>query len=121
MDWEAELAVVGGAGPRRVSDQDGRPERSRGFTVLNDVTVRDWQYRTPEWPQGKTFEATTPLGPWWVMAAKASRKDCCRCRAGCEPRHLITSKASCKGLRPGRTGRGERPGSVESIEEGPIR
>ena len=34
-----------------------------GFAVLNDVTMRDWQYRSVEWLQGKTFEATTPFGP----------------------------------------------------------
>jgi acylpyruvate hydrolase len=34
--------------------------------VLNDVTTRDWQYRSPEWLQGKTFEATTPFGPYLV-------------------------------------------------------
>jgi acylpyruvate hydrolase len=31
--------------------------------VLNDVTMRDWQYRTTQWLQGKSFEATTPVGP----------------------------------------------------------
>ena len=31
--------------------------------MLNDVTMRDWQYRTPQWLQGKTFEASTPIGP----------------------------------------------------------
>nr|WP_256259486.1 fumarylacetoacetate hydrolase family protein [Streptomyces mirabilis] len=31
--------------------------------MLNDVSARDWQFRTPEWHQGKTFEATTPVGP----------------------------------------------------------
>jgi ABC-type Fe3+/spermidine/putrescine transport system ATPase subunit len=35
-----------------------------GYTVLNDVSMRDWQNRTVEWLQGKTFEATTPVGPW---------------------------------------------------------
>ena len=34
--------------------------------MLNDVTCRDWQYRTLEWLQGKSWEATTPLGPWLV-------------------------------------------------------
>ena len=34
-----------------------------GFAVLNDVTMRDWQYRTQQWLQGKTFEHTTPFGP----------------------------------------------------------
>ena len=36
--------------------------------MLNDVTARDWQYRTTQWDQGKTFEATTPIGPWLVTA-----------------------------------------------------
>jgi acylpyruvate hydrolase len=31
--------------------------------VLNDITMRDWQYRSPMWLQGKTFEGTTPVGP----------------------------------------------------------
>ena len=35
-----------------------------GFTVLNDITCRDWQFRTREWLQGKNWEATTPVGPW---------------------------------------------------------
>ena len=34
--------------------------------MLNDVTCRDWQFRTREWLQGKNWEATTPLGPWLV-------------------------------------------------------
>ena len=37
-----------------------------GFSILNDVTMRDWQFRTPQWLQGKTFEASTPLGPYLV-------------------------------------------------------
>lgn len=61
-DWEAELALVVGATVRRAT-----PERASaaiaGFTVLNDVTMRDWQYRSPQWLQGKTFERTTPFGP----------------------------------------------------------
>jgi acylpyruvate hydrolase len=62
VDWEAELAVVIGQTVRRASDDDAAGAIA-GFAVLNDVTMRDWQYRTTEWMQGKTFEATTPLGP----------------------------------------------------------
>jgi acylpyruvate hydrolase len=62
VDWEAELAVVIGR-PVRRADEDAATEAIAGFAVLNDVTMRDWQYRTTEWTQGKTFEATTPLGP----------------------------------------------------------
>ncbi len=62
VDWEAELAVVIGDTVRRADDETA-PAAIAGFTVMNDVTMRDWQFRTREWLQGKTFEATTPLGP----------------------------------------------------------
>ncbi len=62
MDWEAELAVVIGRSVRR-ADADAATAAIAGFTAINDVTMRDWQYRTPQWLQGKTFESTTPLGP----------------------------------------------------------
>ena len=62
VDWEAELAVVIGATVRRASS-DRAAAAIAGFAVLNDVTMRDWQYRTPQWLQGKTFERTTPFGP----------------------------------------------------------
>ena len=60
-DWEAELAVVIGAPVRHAGAATAAA--IAGYTVLNDVTARDWQYRTPQWLQGKTFEATTPFGP----------------------------------------------------------
>jgi acylpyruvate hydrolase len=65
VDWEAELAVVVGAPVRRADDAEAEAAIA-GFAVLNDVTMRDWQYRTLQWLQGKTFEATTPFGPQLV-------------------------------------------------------
>ncbi|MET7518661.1 fumarylacetoacetate hydrolase family protein [Streptomyces sp. NPDC005480] len=62
VDWEAELAVVIGRTVRRADEQEAA-DAIAGFTVMNDVTMRDWQFRTKEWLQGKTFEGTTPLGP----------------------------------------------------------
>ena len=62
MDWEAELVVVIGHAVRR-ADEEQAVAAIAGFTVMNDVTMRDWQFRTREWLQGKTFEGTTPLGP----------------------------------------------------------
>lgn len=62
VDWEAELAVVIGTPVRRASAEEAEAAIA-GFTVLNDVSMRDWQFRTKEWLQGKTFEATTPVGP----------------------------------------------------------
>ncbi|MFY1638035.1 fumarylacetoacetate hydrolase family protein [Solwaraspora sp. WMMB335] len=65
MDWEAELAVVIGT-PVRHASAGQAAAAIAGYTVLNDVTARDWQYRTPQWLAGKTFEASTPFGPCLV-------------------------------------------------------
>lgn len=62
VDWEAELAVVIGRTARRVP-ADEAADAIAGYSVINDVTMRDYQYRTPEWFQGKTFEGTAPFGP----------------------------------------------------------
>ena len=62
LDWEAELAVVVG---RQIRDADQAQARAAiaGYTVANDVSVRDWQRRTSQWFQGKAWDATTPIGP----------------------------------------------------------
>jgi acylpyruvate hydrolase len=70
VDWEAELAVVIGARVRH-ADEATAEAAIAGYTVLNDVTARDWQYRTLQWLQGKTFEATTPIGPELVTPDEA--------------------------------------------------
>ncbi|WP_274911051.1 fumarylacetoacetate hydrolase family protein [Streptomyces sp. WZ-12] len=63
VDWEAELVAVVGQRVRR-ADRATAEAAIAGYTILNDVTLRDWQFRTREWLQGKTWEATTPLGPY---------------------------------------------------------
>ena len=65
VDWEAELVVVIGRAARHVSVADA-PRYIAGYTIMNDVSVRDWQRRTSQFLQGKTFESSTPLGPWLV-------------------------------------------------------
>jgi acylpyruvate hydrolase len=65
LDWEAELAVVVGRQVRRADETEAEAAIA-GFTVLNDVTCRDWQFRTREWLQGKNWDSTTPLGPFLV-------------------------------------------------------
>ena len=76
MDWEAELAVVVGSAVRHADEETAR-EAIAGFTIVNDVTARDWQSRTQQWLQGKTFESTTPVGPWLVTPEEAgSGLDC---------------------------------------------
>lgn len=67
VDWEAEMVAVIG---RHVRDEDEESAASAiaGFTVGNDVSVRDWQARTSQWLQGKCFEASTPVGPVLLTA-----------------------------------------------------
>ncbi|MFF5343667.1 fumarylacetoacetate hydrolase family protein [Streptomyces althioticus] len=65
LDWEVELAVVVGKRVRR-ADERQAADAVAGFTVMNDISARDWQFRTIEWTQGKIWEATTPVGPYVV-------------------------------------------------------
>lgn len=62
VDWEGELAVVIGTTVRRASAEEAQAAIA-GYSVLNDVTMRDYQYRTAQWFQGKTWEHSTPFGP----------------------------------------------------------
>jgi acylpyruvate hydrolase len=74
VDWEVELAVVIGAALRHAEPEQAAAAIA-GYTVANDVSVRDWQRRTPQWLQGKTFERTTPLGPALVTADEIDAGD----------------------------------------------
>lgn len=65
IDWEAELAIVIGT-PLRHGNAAQAMAAIGGFTVLNDVSVRDYQRRTTQFLAGKTFEGMTPLGPHLV-------------------------------------------------------
>jgi acylpyruvate hydrolase len=65
VDWEAELGVVIGRPARWVGEAEAL-DYVAGYTVANDVSVRDWQRRTTQYLQGKTFEGSTPVGPWLV-------------------------------------------------------
>lgn len=67
VDWEAELAVVVGTELSQAT-LDEAAGGIAGYTVANDVSMRDWQNRTLQWFQGKTFDASTPIGPVMVSA-----------------------------------------------------
>ena len=62
VDWESELAVVIGKKGRRIAEADAAGHIA-GYAVLNDVSMRDYQFRTIQWLQGKTWEKSTPFGP----------------------------------------------------------
>jgi 2-keto-4-pentenoate hydratase/2-oxohepta-3-ene-1,7-dioic acid hydratase in catechol pathway len=62
VDYEGELAMVVGRRCRYVT-VDRALEAIAGFTVMNDVSVRDWQWRTPSFTMGKSFDTHGPMGP----------------------------------------------------------
>jgi acylpyruvate hydrolase len=65
IDWEAELAIVIGANVRRADPAEAAGAIA-GYTVANDVSVRDYQFRTSQWLQGKAWDSMTPVGPYLV-------------------------------------------------------
>ena len=67
VDYEGELALVIGKRCRHVPI-DRAKDVIYGYTIANDVSVRDWQFRSPTFTLGKSFDTHGPLGPWLVTA-----------------------------------------------------
>ena len=67
LDYEGELGVVIGRRCRHVP-RERAAEVVAGYLVVNDVSVRDWQLRTPTWTMGKSFDTHCPIGPWITTA-----------------------------------------------------
>jgi len=65
LDYEGELGIVIGKYCRHVP-RDRAQEVIAGYTVINDVSVRDWQIRVPTFTMGKSFDTHCPMGPWIV-------------------------------------------------------
>jgi 2-keto-4-pentenoate hydratase/2-oxohepta-3-ene-1,7-dioic acid hydratase in catechol pathway len=66
-DYEAEFAVVVGKGGRHIQEEAWR-EHVFGYTIVNDVSARDFQMATSQWMIGKTFDTFAPMGPVIVSA-----------------------------------------------------
>jgi 2-keto-4-pentenoate hydratase/2-oxohepta-3-ene-1,7-dioic acid hydratase in catechol pathway len=66
-DYEAEFAVVIGKGGRHIPEDRWR-DHVFGYTIMNDVSARDFQMATSQWMIGKTFDTFAPLGPAIVTA-----------------------------------------------------
>ena len=65
LDYEGEFGIVIGKSCRHVP-KDRTREVIAGYTICNDVSVRDWQVRTPTLTLGKSFDTHGPIGPWIV-------------------------------------------------------
>jgi 2-keto-4-pentenoate hydratase/2-oxohepta-3-ene-1,7-dioic acid hydratase in catechol pathway len=67
LDYEAELGVVIGKRGRHIP-RSSAADWVWGYTIINDVTARDWQQRHKQWFLGKSFDSFCPMGPWLVTA-----------------------------------------------------
>lgn len=67
LDYEVELAAVIGAPAKGVNKADAL-NHVFGYCVANDVSARDWQFHTPTFTMGKSFDTHGPIGPWLVTA-----------------------------------------------------
>ena len=67
VDWEAELAVIIGKGGRHIREEDAL-SHVFGYTVLNDVSARDIQFRHKQYFLGKSLDGYCPMGPWIITA-----------------------------------------------------
>ena len=80
LDYEVELAAVIGRRAKSVSEADA-PGYVFGYLVANDVSARDWQFHTPTFTMGKSFDTHGPIGPWIVTADEVADPHALRLRA----------------------------------------
>ncbi len=71
VDWEGELAVVIGKHGRHVRKEQAM-DYVAGYSIFNDVTVRDYQFRTTQYTEGKNFHASGPFGPFLALTDEIS-------------------------------------------------
>ena len=67
FDYEGELVAVIGEGGRHISKARAL-DHVAGYSIFNDVSVRDYQFKSPQWTVGKNFDGTGPFGPAFVTA-----------------------------------------------------
>jgi acylpyruvate hydrolase len=74
VDYEAEVAFVIGRRAKDVPEAEALSYVA-GYTLLNDLSARDYQFMTPQWLPGKVFDGSAPLGPALVTADEAGPPD----------------------------------------------
>jgi 2-keto-4-pentenoate hydratase/2-oxohepta-3-ene-1,7-dioic acid hydratase in catechol pathway len=67
LDYEGEMAVILGAGGRHIPKERAL-EYVAGYSVFNDGSVREYQFKAPQWTVGKNFDGTGAFGPTFVTA-----------------------------------------------------
>jgi 2-keto-4-pentenoate hydratase/2-oxohepta-3-ene-1,7-dioic acid hydratase in catechol pathway len=69
LDWESELVVVIGRRGRRIAEADAL-EHVAGYSIFNEASLRDFQFRTSQFTFGKNFDNTGAFGPWLITPDK---------------------------------------------------
>lgn len=69
LDYEGEIVAVIGKPGRRIPRRKAL-EHVCGYSIFNDVSVRDFQFKTTQWTMGKNFDDSGPMGPAFVPAAE---------------------------------------------------
>lgn len=67
LDYEGELVAVIGKTGRNISLADAL-QHVIGYSIFNDASIRDYQFKSPQWTMGKNFDNTGPFGPYLVTA-----------------------------------------------------
>jgi acylpyruvate hydrolase len=134
VDWEAELGVIVGRPVHRATPEQAAAAIA-GYTVINDVSMRDWQQRTLQWLQGKMFERTTPAGPFLVTPDEVG--NAADLEIGCEvdgavmqqsrtsdllfgPAEIVAYASRAITLRPGDLIATGTPGGVGNARKPPV-
>jgi acylpyruvate hydrolase len=74
VDYEAEVAFVIGERCKDVAEEEAL-RHVAGYTLLNDLSARDYQFKTPQWMPGKVFDGSAPCGPALVTPDEAGPHD----------------------------------------------
>lgn len=93
VDYEGEVAFVIGRRAKDVSEADA-VDHIAGYTLLNDFSARDYQFKTPQWMPGKVFDGSAPCGPALVTPDEAGAPDAIEIRLtlnGEEMQHSTTA------------------------------
>ncbi|WP_213736857.1 fumarylacetoacetate hydrolase family protein [Bradyrhizobium sp. dw_411] len=67
LDFEGEIAAIIGRGGRHIPRAKAL-NHVAGYALFNDASVREYQFKAPQWTVGKNFDGTGPFGPWFVSA-----------------------------------------------------
>jgi 2-keto-4-pentenoate hydratase/2-oxohepta-3-ene-1,7-dioic acid hydratase in catechol pathway len=67
FDYEGELVAVIGREGRHIA-REAALEHVAGYSIFNEASVRDYQFKAPQWTMGKNFDGSGSFGPWFISS-----------------------------------------------------